>query len=146
MDQSLRFRRFSTNKQKYLTLRVVRVRTFNDLFVGNKYRYELILTNMDGESLLSKFFRTHIHSVEECVLSDLNNILWRKNLSVIRGIKRNYLFRVKRPSWAISVSGRTYDYGVGSIWTDGSIVTDNEYINMVGRTEGRNNIEFIELE
>lgn len=142
---TMKFQRFNRGNVRYCTLRLLRIPTFGDWFKmeENKFRYTIVATNMCGDTQIGKRFREN-NRTEEFILNDVNtNLNWCTDLTKIRGVKRTYLFRVKRPLWAISISGRTYDYGIGSVWNDGSIVTDNDYINII---EDKSKIQYIELE
>ena len=145
MEKTLRFQRFNRGNVRYCTLRLLRVPTFPNLvrIDNNEYIYSIVATNMEGITQIGKRFREH-NCTEECILNDSNTAFkWRTDVGKIMGVRRLFLFRVKRPSWAISISGRTYDYGIGSVWSNGSVVTDNDYINVI---EDKSRIEYIELE
>jgi hypothetical protein len=148
--RNLIFGRFSTNNTQRGLIRLIRVRKSNDSMEfaldSNAYRYALMLTTIDGTTPMGNWWRKQLYKVEECRLTDVvaSGLRWRTDIENIRGVHKEFLFRIKRPSWALTISNRTYEYGLGSVWANaGELVTDNQYLNSFAQQE---KVEFIELE
>lgn len=139
----MRFDKMTTNANPF-TLRLLRIPTTEGRkkIVENDYRYMIAVTNLGGVTEIGKSFRTN-PNVEEFVLNDstTKDFCWQTDLSTINPNKE-YLFRIKRPSWEITIKNRTHQYGIGKYW-GGSILTDCEYLNIFAQREG---VEFMELE
>lgn len=146
------FSKFNRGVVRYCTLRLVRMAKdstdpFRDSLDGSEYQYQLAYTNMDGETGLSGWFKRAINRLEEVTLSDTQtaNLVWRSDVESMRGNRQLCLFRTKRPSYAITLRDRTYEYGIGSVWGSGDVVTDNDCVNVAQHCNTQP-VEFIVLE
>ena len=152
MENVIQFKRFNKGAVRYCTLRLVRMaKDLDDPFKysldGSEYQYQLAYTNMGGETGLSGWFKRAINRLEERVLSDAETakLIWRSDVAEIVGNRKLCLFRTKRPSYAVTIRDRSYEYGIGSVWDDGTIISDSEFVNIAQRCNTQP-VEFIILE